>query len=302
MRIFFASTAFIALLVATVPALADVKKGVDLWQSGDYVAAVKEWRPVAERGDADAQFNMGQAYKLGRGAPLDLNAAKSWFEKAARSGHVQAQSNLGLILFQQGNAAAAMPLIDKAARRDDARAQYVYGTALFNSDGVARDNVTAYAMMHRAAAQGLPAAKDSLAKMEPHISAADKTRALRIAGQLQGAGRSAAVSAPPPARPAQKAAAPAKPTPAPKPASAIATSAGGRWKVQLGAYGSPALARGQWATISKRVAALRGLQPSYEPAGKFTRLRVGPFADRATASKACAAAKAAGQDCIAINP
>src|SRR3546814_11652875 len=55
------------------PALADVKDGVDAWQAGNYQAAVAEWRPLAIAGDADAQFNLGQAYKLGRGVLTDLN-------------------------------------------------------------------------------------------------------------------------------------------------------------------------------------------------------------------------------------
>ena len=64
-----------ALLLAAVPALADVKAGVDAWERGDYPAAVAEWRPLAVGGDPDAQFNLGQAYKLGRGVPVDLGQA-----------------------------------------------------------------------------------------------------------------------------------------------------------------------------------------------------------------------------------
>ena len=56
-----------ALVFAAHPALADVKAGVDAWSNGDFNAAVKEWREPAKKGDPDAQFNMAQAYKLGRG-------------------------------------------------------------------------------------------------------------------------------------------------------------------------------------------------------------------------------------------
>ena len=65
------------------PALADVKAGVDAWQHGNYTAAIIEWRTLAQKGDPDAQFNLGQAYKLGRGVPSDLKIAQSWYEKAA---------------------------------------------------------------------------------------------------------------------------------------------------------------------------------------------------------------------------
>ena len=54
--------------------------------------AVAIWRPLAEAGDADAAFNLGQAYRLGKGVPTDLAAAQTWFERAARKGHVDAQT------------------------------------------------------------------------------------------------------------------------------------------------------------------------------------------------------------------
>lgn len=53
--------ALAAMAVAATPARADVKAGVDAWSRGDHAGAVKEWLGPAARGDADAQFNMGQA-------------------------------------------------------------------------------------------------------------------------------------------------------------------------------------------------------------------------------------------------
>ena len=61
-----------ALLLLGQPAFADVKDGVDAWTRGDFARAVKEWRGPALKGDPDAQFNLAQAYKLGRGVPADL--------------------------------------------------------------------------------------------------------------------------------------------------------------------------------------------------------------------------------------
>src|SRR3954466_8335467 len=91
------------VLVAAPVSAQSVKAGIDAWQKADYAAAVAIWRPIAERGDADAQFNLGQAYRLGRGVPIDLGAAQLWFERAASKGHVDAQTTLGLLLFQNGN-------------------------------------------------------------------------------------------------------------------------------------------------------------------------------------------------------
>jgi len=143
-----------------------VKAGIDAWQRADYPGAVGIWRPLAEGGDADAQFNLGQAYRLGRGVPLDLSAAKLWFERAARSGHVDAQTTLGLLTFQNGDRVQGLKWLKAAADQGEPRALLVYGTALFNGDGVAQDRVLAYAYVSRAAAQGLEPAKETLAQLD----------------------------------------------------------------------------------------------------------------------------------------
>ena len=93
---------FGGIVAIAAPAAADVKQGVDAWSHGDYKAAVDIWRPLAVAGDADAQFNLGQAYKLGRGVPIDMPIATEWYRKAAIQNHAQAIDNYGLILFQEG--------------------------------------------------------------------------------------------------------------------------------------------------------------------------------------------------------
>ena len=85
-----ASLACAALAQRASPATR--RTGVDAWQAGNYDAAVREWRPLADRGDADAQYNLAQAYKLGRGVPLNMTLAEQWYERAARQGHEQAQA------------------------------------------------------------------------------------------------------------------------------------------------------------------------------------------------------------------
>ena len=97
------------------PALADVKAGVDAWSAGNYEAAVNEWKPLADAGDPDAMFNLAQAYKLGRGIPADPRKAEELYGKAAAKGHVQASDTYGLLLFQNGDHARAMPYIPASA-------------------------------------------------------------------------------------------------------------------------------------------------------------------------------------------
>lgn len=180
-----AASAVAALGLGAGDARADVKTGVDAWQRGDFAAAVAEWRPLADQGDADAQYNLGQAYKLGRGVPQDIAIAESWYEKAAQQGHPQAAANLGLILFQNGDRQRAIPWLKMAAEADDPRAEYVLGTALFNGDIAGKDWVRAYAMMSRAAAQGFPPATTNLQQMDQYVPEGQRREGLALARQIE---------------------------------------------------------------------------------------------------------------------
>lgn len=167
------------------PALADVKAGVDAWGRGDYKTAVSEWRGPAAAGDADAQFNMAQAYKLGRGVPADLAQAERYYKLAADQGHLQANDNYGLILFQQNRQEAALPYLQASANRGEPRAQYVLGTGHFNGDFVAKDWIKAYALMTRASAAGLPQATSNMAQMDKYIPLDQRRSAIALAGQME---------------------------------------------------------------------------------------------------------------------
>ena len=67
------------------------------YQRGDYATALREWRPLAEQGYADAQFNLGVMYDEGRGVPQDDAEAVKWYRKAAEQGDAGAQYNLGVM-------------------------------------------------------------------------------------------------------------------------------------------------------------------------------------------------------------
>ncbi|MDE8652675.1 SPOR domain-containing protein [Novosphingobium sp. H3SJ31-1] len=164
--------------------MGDVKAGVDAWGAGDYAAAIREWKVPAEKGDPDAQFNLAQAYKLGRGVPQDLAKAEALFEQAAAKGHLQAADNYGLLMFQRGARTKAMPFIEAAAGRGDARAQYILGLAHFNGDIVAKDWVRAYALMSLAQQAGLPQAAGALAQMDQFIALEDRQKSVPLAAEL----------------------------------------------------------------------------------------------------------------------
>ena len=49
---------------------ADLQKGRDAYKREDYATALKEWTPLAEQGDADAQYNLGFMYRIRFCVPL----------------------------------------------------------------------------------------------------------------------------------------------------------------------------------------------------------------------------------------
>lgn len=48
-------------------------------------ASIEQLQASAQRGDADAQYQLGQAYYYGKGVPQDYKQAQMWFDKAAAS-------------------------------------------------------------------------------------------------------------------------------------------------------------------------------------------------------------------------
>lgn len=302
---YLVAAALIAL--AAAPAAAQsVKAGIEAWQHADYARAVAIWRPLAEKGDEDAQFNLGQAYRLGRGVPTNLAAAKAWFERAARHGHVDAETTLGLLLFQNGNEAEGLSWLKKAAQQGEPRALLVFGTALVNGDGLPQDPVLGYAYVSRAAAQGLQPAKETLAQLDELLPIADRKRGVAMARNLAKAApapSSAPSAGPRPTKPVQvaaekpsaPAAAKSKETAASKPAQPAAP-ASGAWRIQLGAFSQKGSAEALYQKLAGR-AALSGRRAFYIPVGAVTRLQVGPFESKAAADAAC---RSVGVPCFAV--
>lgn len=210
--------------LASVPVRADVLAGVNAWEAGDYARAIREWRPLAEAGDADAQFNLGQAYKLGRGVPQDLAIAAGWFGRAAQQNHLQAADNLGLVLYDMGRRTDALPWLQQSADRGEPRAQFVLAAELYNGERMSRDLPRAYALMKRSADAGLQRAAAALVRMDTEIPMEQRRQGLALAEAMEvseGQARLAAMtSTAPPPRPSL----PASVRPADVPPSAAGAS------------------------------------------------------------------------------
>ena len=80
-----------------------LEDGDAAYERGDYATAVRLWRPLAEQGNADAQFILGQMYNTGRGVSQDHAEAVKWYRRAAEQGDVLAQAVLGaMYLGEEG--------------------------------------------------------------------------------------------------------------------------------------------------------------------------------------------------------
>ena len=113
----------LALAFAPAPARADMASGWEAYTAGDYETAIRIWQPLAEDGDHQAAYALGQAFQ---------------------------------IMGQPGRAA---PWYEQAAHRDVTEAQILLGTIYARGAGVPRDLVRAYAWLYRAAEKNSPNAQ-----------------------------------------------------------------------------------------------------------------------------------------------
>ena len=77
----------------------DFQKGLEAYYKGDYATALKEWKPLAEGGYIDAQYNLGIMYDNGKGVPQDYQEAVKWYRLAAEQGYSSAQHNIAYMYY-----------------------------------------------------------------------------------------------------------------------------------------------------------------------------------------------------------
>jgi uncharacterized protein len=132
------------------------------YQRGDYATTLRLLLPLADQGDALAQFNLGVMYGKGQGVPQDYAEAVRWYRKAADQGNAQAQSNLGGA-YDNGKGvpqdyAEAVKWYRKAADQGAALAQFNLGLMYNVGKGVPQDYVQAHKWYNLAASR-LPASE-----------------------------------------------------------------------------------------------------------------------------------------------
>jgi TPR repeat protein len=146
-------------ILAVSALAADFKTGLAAYNRGDFAAALQEWQPIAEKGDAHAQYNLGLLYARGQGVGQDHAKAAEWYEKAAEQGVAAAQYNLGVMYANgqgvQANAEAAAKWFLKAAEQGVTDAQAGLGNIYHEGEGAFRNYAEAEKWYRKAAEQGV---------------------------------------------------------------------------------------------------------------------------------------------------
>ena len=138
----------LALMVTLVEA-GEYEEGLAAVEKEDYQTAFAKWKPLAEKGNSDAQFGLGYMYLQGQGVVLNYKKAMRWFRLAAEQGDPDAQNNLGLM--------------------------YAVGT------GVVEDPIYALMWFELAAANGSEGAKKNILASEKNLSKSDLSAARKMA-------------------------------------------------------------------------------------------------------------------------
>jgi TPR repeat protein len=127
----------------------DLEKGLAAFDVGDYETSLAECQPLAEEGNAAAQFCVGRLYANGFGVPMDDAKALYFYGAAADQGYPQAQYNLGIM---HANGWGVTMNDEKAAEFYREAAVKGYGPAIMSlaeirhrGMGVEKDEVDAYA-------------------------------------------------------------------------------------------------------------------------------------------------------------
>jgi len=175
-RLFLSSILLLTVMVSPSGSFgADFQKGMDAAQRGDFATALKEWKPLAEQGDAPAQNNLGHMhhlgvmYKNGLGVTQDYKTAVKWYTRAAEQGIAPAQFNLG-VMYKNGlgvtqDYKTAVKWYTRAADQGNASAQNNLGHMHQNGKGVPQDHAEAFKWYRLAANQGVPDAQLNLGVM-----------------------------------------------------------------------------------------------------------------------------------------
>jgi TPR repeat protein len=155
--------------IAQVASAGPYEDGVAAYRRGDYATALRLLRPLANRGNAIAEYTLGVMYEVGEGVPQDYGEALKWYRLAADQGYAHAQYYFGR-MYDNGRGVAqdygeALKWYRLAANQGYANAQFSLGSMYADGHGVAQDYAEAMKWYRLAANQGLAMAQGGIGFM-----------------------------------------------------------------------------------------------------------------------------------------
>ncbi len=128
------------------------------YKRGDYATTLRLMRPLAEQGNAGAQWLIGMMYLSGQGVPKDYAKAMALLRKSGEQGFSPAQHRIG-IMYEKGwgvpqDYVEAVKWYRKAAEQGLVKSQAMLSRMYLKGKGVPKDYVMAYMWMNLAAAKG----------------------------------------------------------------------------------------------------------------------------------------------------
>ncbi len=143
--------------------------GLRYYSKRDYASALEVFEKAADKGDPDAQYQIGHMYFHGEGVDKDYTKAKEWFEKAAYNGNVEAEHNFAyMYMYGLGikqDYKKAMEWLKKAADHENHDAQFDIGYLYFNGWGVKQDYEKAMEWYQKAANKGNVSAQFNIGRL-----------------------------------------------------------------------------------------------------------------------------------------
>jgi hypothetical protein len=170
-------------------AWAGIDEGVAAYDEGDYTTAMAELRPLADAGDARAQFYLGEIYEGGLGVAQNDAKALEWYRRAAEQGLAKAQYHLGLLYEIGGNVprdyATAAAWHRRAAEQDYSPAQSSLARLYLSGLGTEPDLVQAHVWSNLAVLSGIQSAERYRAKAAMQMTRDELDMATTLAAEWE---------------------------------------------------------------------------------------------------------------------
>jgi len=149
----------------------------------------------AEKGNPEAQYDIGEMYEKGSGVQTDAKKAFSWYERSANQGHVKGQFKVAYMYYKglgvEANITKAHLIMEKPAGEGNVRAQFYLAQMYEKGDGVKADLDEAFTWYSRSSLGGYKPADEALAELK-------RTMADRSRKDEESAVKNLAKSTPPP--------------------------------------------------------------------------------------------------------